>query len=360
MNPLDAIPCGIVSFDEDGRIIYVNQTLLQMAGREREDVIGQPLDVLFPRGGKIFLQTHFIPLLRMYGHFEEVYFELRRDGVAPLPVLINAKQRRDGEALITDCALMAVSQRGQYESAILDARRAAEEANKSKARFLSMVSHDLRTPLQAISGYAEALHRGFHGSLNDEQQADVDAIRAASRELKHLVDDILGYATIESGSVDLSLEDVHVGAALTRARTMIAIRMEESGLEFTAEPPEEDRTVRADPDRLQQILLNLLTNATKFTPRGGRITLSFRVIEMTGVFEVRDTGRGIAADKLESIFEPFTQLERPEEQHDQGVGLGLAISRELARAMGGELSAESEPGQGSTFRVELPLGLTAE
>lgn len=355
MDLLDRLPCGVLTFDEDGKVVFVNETLLRMLDRERDEIVSHHLDVILPKGGRIFLQTHFIPLLTMHGRLEEVYFELQKRSGEKIPVLINAA-RRSGEPSLTDCVLVTVTQRGRYEKALLDARREAERANQTKAKFLSIVAHDLRTPLQAISGYAEALAREFHGPLTDGQKEDVESIRSGSRDLARLIDDVLSFATLQSGRIPMILSDVPVADALARADRMVALRMEEKDLEFNVEEVDQDAVVRADADRLQQILLNLLTNALKFTPAGGAITVSFHEKEDEGSFLISDTGKGIPPDMIESIFDPFTQIEGSGGDPTQrGVGLGLAISRELARAMDGELSAQSTPGKGSTFRLDLPM-----
>lgn len=355
MDLLDRLPCGVLTFDEDGKVVFVNDTLLRMLDRERDEIMSHHVDVILPKGGRIFLQTHFVPLLTMHGRLEEVYFELQKRSGEKVPVLINAA-RRDGEASITDCVFVTVTQRGRYEKALLDARREAEQANQTKAKFLSIVSHDLRTPLQAISGYAEALAREFHGPLTDGQKGGVDAIRSGSRDLARLIDDILSFATLQSGKIPMILDDVRVADALARAEKMVALRMEEEQLRFTVEKTGEDGVVRVDADRLQQILLNLLTNALKFTPAGGAVTMSFHEQEEEGSFLVTDTGKGIPPEMIELIFDPFTQIEASSgDPARRGVGLGLAISRELARAMGGDLSAESTPGRGSTFRLDVPM-----
>lgn len=188
-----------------------------------------------------------------------------------------------------------------------------------------MMSHDLRTPLQAISGYADLVllelrpgQEGLRGYL--------DAVKSAGREMLRLINDILGFAQLESGHVEVRPSVVRVN----------------------------ESCVTADPDRLQQILLNLLTNAAKFTPARGNVRLSCEQAGATVRMHVADTGVGIPSDQIARIFEPFAQVDAAAAfAQQQGVGLGLAISRELARAMGGELSVVSEPGKGSTFTLTL-------
>ncbi len=241
------------------------------------------------------------------------------------------------------------------QSAELEVRtEAAEAANLAKARFLAAMSHDLRTPLNAIGGYVDLLEMGVRGPVNEAQASDLQRIRHSSRRLLAMINDILGFARIEAGHVEVRPEAVPLEAAVREMESSFLPQAAERGLEYAFVPGAAGVRVHADPEKMQQVLLNLVTNAIKFTEPGGRITLGYETAGDAVLIRVRDTGRGIAPDKLPGIFEPFVQVdrERTDTAH-QGVGLGLAISRELARAMGGELSAESEPGAGSTFTLRL-------
>lgn len=353
---VDRLPCGVVAFHDDGRILRINRTLAEMLHRDPDDLVGTHVETIFPRGGLIFYQTHFYPMVRLHGSIEEIYFEIQPVAEPSIPVLINAVRDESTSPPETVCVIVAVRQRGKFESALLEARRSAEHANQAKAKFLSMISHDLRSPLQSISGFSEALLREYSGPLNEEQRKDVQAIRAGSRDLERLIDDILGFSTLESGAVEIQPEAVSVNESFDRAITLLRLRMSERGVTLTRGDVDPSARVVADPDRLQQILLNLLTNALKFTPAGGSVTLSFESCETEGRILVRDTGRGIEPDKLEEIFQPFSQIDtRKTDPAERGVGLGLAISRELARRMKGDLTATSVPGKGSTFTITLPL-----
>jgi signal transduction histidine kinase len=246
--------------------------------------------------------------------------------------------------------------RHAYEDQLLQARRLAEESNAAKAKFLSMMSHDLRTPLTAIDGNAQLLETGMLGELNSDQTDAVQAIREAARMQMTLIGDILDFARLESGRVPVTTRAVPVAEAITRAETLIGVQASDAGLRFTAGGCN-GAAVFADPDRLQQILLNLLTNAVKFTPAGGEIALSCESRGDRVLFHVRDTGVGIPPENLQRIFSPFVQLSSADAEASsttRGVGLGLAISRELARAMRGEVTAESILGRGSVFTVDLP------
>jgi signal transduction histidine kinase len=223
--------------------------------------------------------------------------------------------------------------------------------------FLAMMSHELRTPLNAIAGYAELLAIGLRGPLTEAQLADVQAISRNERHLLSLIEEVLTFAKLDAGRIRLEPEDVRVAAALASMSDLIAPQMEQKQLRYTLEPCDSNLAVYADVEKLQQIVLNLLSNAVKFTAPGGQITISSGM-HVTGAVEihVRDTGIGIPRDKLESIFEPFVQLDGGLTRKTQGTGLGLAISRDLARAMHGDLIVRSEAGQGAEFVLTLPRG----
>jgi signal transduction histidine kinase len=240
------------------------------------------------------------------------------------------------------------------------AREAAEAANRAKSQILSTMSHELRTPLNAIAGYTELLEMGIRGPVNDEQREDLTRIRRSAKVLMSLVNDVLNFARVEAGQVAVALEELRLEQLLAEMEGMIEPQLRAKRLRYVLDADGAPR-VRADADRLKQILINLLTNAVKFTPAGGEIRVtSDAVAPGAGAvpmarIRVHDTGRGIPADRLQAIFEPFVQIDRHLTiESQQGIGLGLAISRDLARGMGGDLTADSTPGVGSTFTLTLP------
>ena len=233
------------------------------------------------------------------------------------------------------------------------ARQAAEEANRAKTQFLATMSHELRTPLNAISGYAELLSLGLRGPTTPEQREDLGRIMRSQRHLLSVINDILNFARLETGHLEYHLANVRAADLLGDLESLIRPQLTAKDLTFSAEPVRDDIVVRADVEKVRQVLLNLMANAVKFTAPGGHIRISFEYDDARVYLRVTDTGIGIPTDRRGAIFEPFVQLHRTLAQPAEGTGLGLSISRDLARGMGGELTVESEPGIGSTFTLVL-------
>lgn len=262
----------------------------------------------------------------------------------------------------------------QQQTAIAEQARAiadeatdrAEEANRAKSLFLTTMSHELRTPLNAIGGYVDLLALEIRGPLVDAQREDLRRIKKSGQHLLSLINDILNLAKIESGQLDLHIRDVSLATVLENVDALVAPQFNTKRISYVYASCEPSLHVSADSEKLQQILLNVLSNACKFTDEGGRVTVECNPDGMGSDGKTRlvsisigDTGRGIANDKLEKIFEPFVQIDRHlTGVSQQGVGLGLAISRHLARSMDGDLVAESMPGLGATFVLTLPRGST--
>jgi signal transduction histidine kinase len=236
------------------------------------------------------------------------------------------------------------------------ARREAEGANRSKSNFLAMMSHELRTPLNAIGGYTQLLQMGVHGPLTPDQERDLARIERSQAHLLALITDILDFARIDAGQVQFNVRDVLVDDVLASVEALATPLLRGRPLAFTCVrcPTPTPLAVRADRDKLCQVLLNLAGNAIKYTPDGGEVSVVVEAEDRVVHLRVRDTGPGIPTDQIDRIFEPFVQGERSLNRPDEGVGLGLAISRELVAGMGGTLSVASQLGRGSVFVVTVP------
>jgi signal transduction histidine kinase len=236
------------------------------------------------------------------------------------------------------------------------ARGEAEEANRAKSEFMGMMSHELRTPLNAIGGYVQLIEEGIRGPVTVAQREDLGRIRRSQRHLLNVIENVLGFLKAGSGRVRYDLRAVPVTEIVDAAEELIRPLMEEKHLRYCHFGVGDGLRALADRDKLQQIVLNLLSNATKFTDDGGRIEVRCSGDVSFVRVRVTDSGVGIPADKLAMIFEPFEQVRsaRRRQGEGAGTGLGLAISRSFARGMGGDLLVESEIDRGSAFTVVVP------
>jgi PAS domain S-box-containing protein len=404
---LDEAPCGFMAFEDDGTLHAVNATLLRMTGYTREELAGSRVERLMGVGSRIFYQTHFFPLLRLHGRADEIFLLLRSKGGEDVAVLVNAQRRARNGAHLTECVCMQVVERRKFEEALLRAKRAAEEAtrelevsqqkleeqaveleaqseelrtinedlldrseelerlrvmaedaNGAKSSFLAMMSHELRTPLNAIGGYVQLMEMGIHGPVTEAQHAALDRISRAQVHLLRLVNEVLNLARIESGRVEYDITTVTLREVVETVEPMVAPQLAERRLRFEISVPA-GLSARADREKLEQVLLNLLSNATKFTePRGlVRVDAGEDPDSHARVFlRVQDTGCGIPAERLAQVFDPFVQVNMSRAGRAEGTGLGLTISRDLAQGMGGDLTVSSEEGVGSVFTIFLARG----
>jgi signal transduction histidine kinase/CHASE3 domain sensor protein len=240
-----------------------------------------------------------------------------------------------------------------------DARAAAEAANRAKAAFLASMSHELRTPLQAALGFAQLMRSGLYGPVTADQAEVLGRVERSQTHLARLIDDILDFARLEAGRVRINLAPVAMAQVFLDLASIVEPQATTKGIAVTFVPVATNVRVTADRHRLEQILINLVSNAIKFTPEGGTVRIEASNNGAQAAIRVSDTGVGIPADRLQSIFEPFVQVDSEFTRTVSGAGLGLAISRDLARMMGGDLTVESELGKGSTFSVSLPASSDA-
>jgi PAS domain S-box-containing protein len=361
---LESAPDAIVVVDRFGRIALVNAQVGAMFGYRREDLLGQPVEVLVPqrlREAHTAERASYTanPRTRPMGSRIEIRAR-RKDGTEfPAEISLSPLPFDDGSLLVT-AVIRDVSERLALEeerrrlTEERAARTAAEAANRAKDDFLAAVTHELKTPLSAILGWAE-LARDNPGNAEILARA-IPAIERSARIQRRLVDDLLDVARIVSGTMRIDMVRMDAAAVLEAALDAVRPTAQAKGVALESDidvrPPE----IVGDPSRLQQVFSNLLSNGVKFTPHGG--TVRVRARRLGNEFEtvVVDTGEGIRPDVLPHVFERFRQQRRSSTPAGSGLGLGLAIARDLVERHGGTIVAESEGGnRGSRFTVRLPL-----
>jgi signal transduction histidine kinase len=261
-------------------------------------------------------------------------------------VTVQVRARREVERLLHE------SEKARHDAEA--ARTEAEAANRAKSDFLAAMSHELRTPLNAIGGYVDLISLGIHGGVTTDQQNALERIAVNQRHLLTLINDILAFAKLEAGQVEFELQPLSAADILSSVEPLVAPLAQTRGIAYSVQECDPALQLMGDEERVRQILLNVVTNAIKFTPEGGWVVLSCE--DGSGWIDIiiEDNGPGIPVDKQEKIFDPFTQVDRRLDSPQTGIGLGLAISRDLARAMGGDLTVRSEPGEGAAFTLRLP------
>jgi signal transduction histidine kinase len=250
-------------------------------------------------------------------------------------------------------------QRAQFLEREQEARREAETANRTKGDFLAVMSHELRTPLSAIIGYQELLADGITGPVTEQQRHQLGRIKVSARHLLELIDEILTYSRAEAGKEEVQYEITSVNTLLDEAAALIEPLAADKRVGFSVIRLDAPLDIRTDPRKARQVLVNLLSNAVKFTDADGTVTLRAQRVADTLELTITDTGIGIEAGHLDRIFDPFWQVEQKATRRAGGTGLGLSVSRRLARLLGGDVLVTSEPGHGSAFTVVLPAGSVA-
>jgi len=354
-------PCGYMSTLPGGLIVRANRTFFLWTGYQSDQVVGRRrFSDLLPPSGRIYYETHYAPLLLMQGSVREIALEVICTDQSRLPVLINATLARDaqGQPQLIRITVFNATARRKYEQELLRERRRAEQATQEKARFIAMVSHEIRSPLSAIVAVRQMLEKT---DLSPRQDQLVRMLKSSSESLLGLVNNVLDFGRFEGGHEVLELHRFDLQALVSASFETMRPRAELKGIALeqtiTGEVPQ---CVVGDALKIHQVLTNLLSNALKFTERGV-VRLSVHC-EPTGAesvaitFSVSDTGIGIASDRLNSIFEEYAQGAEVRSRYG-GTGLGLAISSGLVKLHGGELCVQSELGRGSTFRFTLHLKL---
>jgi PAS domain S-box-containing protein len=351
---------AIFSLDPSGYIRSWNHGAERIKGYTVSEIVGRHFSMFYPTedvaAGK---PAKLLRIVAKEGRVEDEGWRVRKDGsLFWASVIITAQRDPTGKLIgFTKVTRDLTERRQAQERAIADARRVAESdaANRAKGEFLTSLSHELRTPLNAIGGYAELILLGIRGPVTDAQRLDLERIKQSQQHLLALVNDLLNFTRTESGRLDYQCEALPLRTAVEAIEAMTRPQALMSDLSLDVDIGEEDGAVAwGDPPKVQQILLNVVSNAIKFTPAGGRVRIGVSRVADRVAVSVSDTGPGIPEEKQEAIFEPFVQLGRSLTSSHEGIGLGLAISRQLARGMGGDLEVESQMGEGSTFTLSLP------
>jgi PAS domain S-box-containing protein len=368
---LESMVEGVTISNASGTIIYTNPAEDAMFGYLPGELVGKPTTIQnpIPPAEDRRLGAKAPDVLEERRGWVSEWENVRKDGtpfstrarLSPLDVAgerfwVCVQRDITEEKRVEAMRREALELQERSRAALEDAYRTVESASRAKSEFLAVMGHELRTPLNAIGGYAELLEMGLRGPVTPAQLKDLSRIRQAQERLVGIIDDVLNFVRIETGRVEYDLTEVKVHPALLSLETMVAPQVRASGLTYTYIRCDPAITVHADRGKLDQVLLNLLTNAIKFTAAGGHITVTCEAGAEQVMIRVRDTGVGIAADRLETIFSPFVQVDKRITRQNDGIGLGLAISRDLAVGMGGGLTAESTLGVGSTFVLTLPRG----
>jgi PAS domain S-box-containing protein len=365
---------AIFMLDLRGNVATWNSGAERLQGYRAKEIIGSHFSKFYPAADVAAgTPEQDLEAAAKVGKVEQDGWRVRKDGatfwanvlITPLndrtgkligyvAVTRDLTERRAAERRASDAAAKAVAEEAARRAAD-DARSRADEANSVKSQFLAAMSHELRTPLNAIGGYTDLISMGLAGPVTPQQMEHLVRIKRSQEHLLGIINDILNFSRVEAGQLSYDLGPLAVHEVVHAVMLMIAPQAHAKGLSLTDAPCEEELMAWADTTKVDQILLNLLSNAVKFTSAGGKIVVSCAAFGSARVaIRVRDTGRGIPAQQLEAIFEPFVQVGRSLIDTREGTGLGLAISRDLARAMHGDIIATSTVDVGSEFTLLLP------
>jgi PAS domain S-box-containing protein len=364
---VDSSDDAIVSAGLDGTVQSWNAGAERMLGYAATEMVGRSMAILVPPER----QEDRAPVAALLARGERVKpfdtVRLHKDG-RPVDVSVAMSGIYDGDGRAVGVSTVArdITDRKRVEAQrnrirALDAEnQRIQDASRLKNEFLANMSHELRTPLNAVIGFASLMHDGRVGPISDEQKEYLGDILASSRHLLRLINDVLDLAKVEAGRLVLKPESVSLGPLIAEVLDALASATMDQGVAVSVHVDPELGELVTDARAIKQILFNYLSNAIKFTPRGGSVALSVLPDGATHfLIEVADTGIGIAAADLLRLFVAFQQLDSGAAKHYQGAGLGLALTKRIAQAMGGDVSVASEPGRGSRFLARLPRALPA-
>ncbi|HJQ52313.1 MAG TPA: GAF domain-containing sensor histidine kinase, partial [Gemmatimonadaceae bacterium] len=353
----ETIPVQVWTARPDGMLDFVTQRTAAYFGVPAPSLLGEGWAALVHPDDIERAASHWKHALET-GEAYEVEFRVRDAAGEFRWQLVRADPMRapDGQVIQWFGCTADIEQQKRMEAALDDALGEARYANKVKADFLAMMSHELRTPLNAIGGYTQLMLDGISGPVTESQQNFLQRVLRSQQHLLGLIESVLTHAKLEAGKVTYRITDVLAHEILEVIDPLTAPQRAAKHIAYRCDDTDPKMKLCADKDKVVQIMLNILSNAAKFTPAEGTITVSTSVpAPGVGAFSVRDTGIGMSEDQLAIVFEPFVQFDSKLGRESSGTGLGMPISRELARGMGGDLVATSEPGAGTTFTLWLPL-----
>lgn len=355
---LENAQCGLLTFFDDGTICYANERLHRWLDLAPGALPGLHVDRLLAPASRVFYSTHFFPLLKLHGRADEIHLTLRGNSGNDLPVMASAVRETAGEVPLNHCSLMTLWRRTEFEQALLDARKTAEAATAAKDQFLAVVSHELRAPLSAITGWVRLVRSGkLDASL---QQRALDTIERNAYLQAQLIEDLLDVSRIVSGKMRISPRPINLAAVVESATDTLRPAAHAKGIDLLLSLDGDAGIVHADPARVQQIISNLVSNAIKFTPKEGRVQVVLTRAESQVRVQVADTGAGIEPAQLPYVFNRFWQADASVQRERSGLGLGLSICKSLVELQGGVIRAESPGhGAGAIFTVEFPLAAGA-
>jgi PAS domain S-box-containing protein len=351
-------PCGYVSTFPDGSFAKVNQTFLRWTGYQRHELLGgKRFQEMLTVAGRIFYETHVAPLLQMQGFVNEIAFDLLcRDGQR-LPALISTVQKRDpsGAAILNRTTIFNASDRRQYERELQLARKKAEEALALRDQFLSLASHELKTPLTSLLGHIELLQRRVskENSLNPRDQRTLQIIADQTQRLHKMIISLLDISRIERGQLMIEPAAIDICALVRRVVDEVQATLVDRRIVMLC--MDQPLMIHGDDLRLEQALQNLLQNALKYSPEHTAIGVVVRQDQVRVYIDVHDRGIGIPQAALSHIFDRFYRAGNVDMSAVSGLGIGLYVVKQIVELHGGEVIVESTEGAGSTFTIALPL-----